>query len=325
MLRDFGNLTQAPVSNDEASIEAYAQSRLDYARSLQEAFTLFESLVRGAVLIQNFTESDLQDVIGDVNSIRGAISSELLSLNSALEDLRSGKEGKKMAILSAENKYRSAQISYEKARSSAASQETSRQNQLRAAQVSQNDLILRAPFSGIVSKKFVNSGATVKSGQNLLRLTNPSATKKAAAFVSASEYQRMQGNPVLIEVGDQSFEISPKAVNAQLDTQSQKMEVRFNFPEEFQDTVLVGQLGKMILPANGFAVNLLPLSAISFEPDGAEVLVVNEENMTERRKIQVGKLKSDAIEVVSGLTEGDIVVEYRNRSYAGQEVNTLNP
>ena len=63
--------------------------------------------------------------------------------------------------------------------------------------------------------------------------------------------------------------------------------------------------------------HLIPLSAVSFEPDGAEVLILDENNRTKRMKISYGDIIADSLEVLDGIEKGDRLIQFYNRVGAG--------
>jgi hypothetical protein len=81
----------------------------------------------------------------------------------------------------------------------------------------------------------------------------------------------------------------------------------------------IGSLARIILPAKNGISTLLPISAISFEPDGAELFVVKD-GTVERRKVTTGKIVSDALEVIDGLELFEKIVLYRKQVHAGEAV-----
>jgi|GEM_PF-7066498 len=66
--------------------------------------------------------------------------------------------------------------------------------------------------------------------------------------------------------------------------------------------------------------NLLPFSAVSFEPDGPEVLVVNKDRIVERKKVIVDRVVVSNIEIVSGIEAGEEIVEFYKRVFPGEKV-----
>lgn len=85
----------------------------------------------------------------------------------------------------------------------------------------------------------------------------------------------------------------------------------------------VGSFVRVMLPVVTETKNLLPITALSFEPDGAEVFVIDDQNIVQRQKITIGKLIGDSIEVY-GLTPETLVVRYRSRVNVGEKVSATN-
>ena len=81
----------------------------------------------------------------------------------------------------------------------------------------------------------------------------------------------------------------------------------------------MGSFVKILLPIDGTISNLLPISAISFEPGGAEVLVV-QDGKGGRKTVTIGKIISNAVEIEEGLDVGTPVVRYRTRAHAGEKL-----
>ena len=112
-------------------------------------------------------------------------------------------------------------------------------------------------------------------------------------------------------------------LSSQLDVLTQKVLAEFTIPAAVS---LVGNLATVKIPLGGgdAGSNLLPFSAVSFEPDGAEVLVVNSESrVIERKKVVVDRVVVSNIEIVSGIDPGAEVVEFYKRAFPGEKV--LNP
>jgi len=110
-------------------------------------------------------------------------------------------------------------------------------------------------------------------------------------------------------------------LSSKTDPESQKIRVEFPL-EELPSNTLVGSFARLILPSvkNGNR-KLLPISAVSFEPDGTEVLVLNEENIAERRVVEYRRILGDGIEISGGIVHGDRIIQYRSRVHAGEKIN----
>jgi hypothetical protein len=99
---------------------------------------------------------------------------------------------------------------------------------------------------------------------------------------------------------------------------TQKLKVDFPLTE-MPDDSLVGSFVKILLPIDGESSNLLPISAISFEPGGAETLIL-EDGKGKRVAVEAGDIVSNAIEILSGLDYGAQVVRNRNHAHAGEKL-----
>ena len=107
-----------------------------------------------------------------------------------------------------------------------------------------------------------------------------------------------------------------------MDGLTQKINVEFPIDSSEED-LLVGSYVKLLLPIKNGIPNLLPISAVSFEPGGAEVIVIDAENIARRKKVETKKIISDSIEIAGGLEAGEQVVRFRNRVTAGEEVKVM--
>lgn len=299
----------------------YARERVNFAKRVQPLLVSFENLAQRALISDTFTQTDASTLLTSIRTQKSTINTELLSLETALENARTANERKAAAILTAENAVKNAQSNLELSQANANSQIQTAQNQANAAYASKTDLIIKAPFSGTIAEKFVNVGQQVSPNQQLFKILNPDAKQKAVGFLTTKELQRLTSQDTIsLNFGANDVELDQSAISSRLDSTTQKMRVEFFLPEDLEETILVGQIGKLVIDTDQTLKNIIPLSAVAFEPDGAEVLVVDQDGATRRQKVIVDSLESDGITILSGLSEGDFIVQYRNRVYAGQPV-----
>lgn len=332
---DTKNLVEALARENEALLEIdwedsseqqildQAEARVELAKKLQKALFWFDDLVRDTILSSRFSEASRAAIQTQseayLSKIEGAtLSLETLALSAKTTDQRSNS-----TLLLSQNQMKSAQSSLALARANLESQVGGAQNQYRLAQASQQDLVITASFSGVISEKLIQEGDRVLPNQKLFVLTNEEASKKIVAFLSQEEWEAFQAQEaVLVETNEGVvMQTKEKFLSSRLNpsTQKIKVEMRVEKNEDF-DKVLVGSFIKVLLPLGQTQKNLVPISSVSFEPDGAEVLILNNKNKTERRKITYGKIISDAVEVLSGLDEKEQVIRFYNRISVGETV-----
>jgi len=223
--------------------------------------------------------------------------------------------------LSARNAVESAMSNVELAKSQAEAQIVGARNQVNISGASTADLVVRAPISGTITDKEVRIGGLVNPGTVLFTIVNEGQNKKVVAYLTQDERsQAQQASSIEIEIENKLVPVTEKFFSPQIDAQTQKILAEFTIPPS---TTLVGNLATVRIPIGSRLAgesNLIPFSSVSFEPDGAEVLVLGPDNIAERRKIVVGRVVVSNIEVVGGLESGDLVVEYYKRVLPGEKI-----
>jgi len=311
----------SPSPSKEQAIR-YAQERLNHGLRLQQILIDFEALAQKSVLSLNFNQTQINAVVTQVRGAKTSLNSNLFQLESSIENTKTGDFRKSSTVLAAENLVRNSESALALAKTNANGQVQAAQSQVNLAYASKADLRIRAPFAGTISEVYINQGQQVSPSVDAFKILNPKVDKKAVGYFSTKEVLRMQSQANLsLDIEDQTISLSPGNTATRLDTKTQKMRVEFALDSGEADDLIIGSIGKITLDVDQNVTNILPISAVSFEPDGAEVLVVNDQMITERKKIQIRSLESDGIMILSGIEAENLVVQYRNRFYAGQKVS----
>ena len=314
-------LQAIPLGSSDDFIRQQASARAQLLTDLQTVYTNLRNLLRrGTVANSQISEAQLDGFISQAEGIADGINQRLASLQSRIDTAKGAREQTRLAIINAQNQVESAQTGLELARAQAETQVIGAQNQVNLAGASTADLVVRTPISGTITAKSVSVGDLVNPGQDLFTVVNEGEDKKVVAFLNQDELrQAAVAERIEIEIDGQVVEASKTFLSSQLDVQTQKILAEFTIPAA---TTLVGNLATVRIPIGGqsSSSNLLPFSAVSFEPDGAEVLVLGENRIAERRKVVVGRVVVSNIEVVSGLAADDEVVEFYKRVLPGEIV-----
>lgn len=185
-----------------------------------------------------------------------------------------------------------------------------------------DDAIIRAPFSGIVTRKFTDPGAFVTpstaasaefsaTSSSILSLA---AENRVAADVSETNISKIKiGQSVIIQAdaypgkifGGKVTEIAPQST-VEMNVTSFEVKISLSDPEnllragmnadvEFQ----VGQISNALV---------VPTVAIVREEQGTGVYITTENEPPEFKSIQTGVIVGSLTEVESGVSEGDLVV-----------------
>ena len=211
-----------------------------------------------------------------------------------------------------------AQVSTAKASLSAAEQ------QLRVAQADREKVRtmfayaqIKAPFTGIVTKRYADTGSMIQTGissqtqamplvtlaqENLLRLVIP---------VPESAVSKIRlGSPVEVSVSTlgKKFQGQVARFADQVDTATRTMHTEVDVPNPTGELV-PGMYASASLVLNDERNALaVPIQALTRTEDRVSVLLINKQNKLEERSVQIGIETPDQVEILSGLNEGDLVV-----------------
>lgn len=162
---------------------------------------------------------------------------------------------------------------------------------------------VRAPFAGVVTRRFIDAGAFVAPGTPLVTLQDAHQLRIEAA-ASAEAVRRLQrgmqvrgvveGVAVVARVeGVMPAPGSLYTVNAVVDNTQYRL--------------LPGSAASLLLPLGRRAAIVVPRAAV--QPYGdLSIVTVTDGKATQRRSVRTGVVSGDDIEVVSGLRIGENVL-----------------
>jgi RND family efflux transporter MFP subunit len=194
--------------------------------------------------------------------------------------------------------------------------------QLRQAQYEIDQSVIRAPFPGIVSERFIQRGEFVQIGAATVRLVNTAdvEARATAALELAANVHPGQA----VTVRDHGLERSGtvRTVVPVGDDRSRQFEVRVALasPEW-----LVGTPVEVSLPATAARTAVtVPRDALVIRQNHSYVLRVTRANTVEQLDVTPGVGMADAVEVSGPLAAGDrLVVRGAERLAAGQAVKVI--
>jgi membrane fusion protein, multidrug efflux system len=196
--------------------------------------------------------------------------------------------------------------------------------QLRQAQYEIDQSVIRAPFPGVVTERFIQRGEYLQVGAATVRLVNiadiearATAALELAANVHPGQSVTVRDHGVartgrirtLVPVGDE---------------RSRQFEVRVSLPSP---EWLVGTPIEVSLPSSAARTAVtVPRDALVIRQNHSYVLRVTRANTVEELDVTPGAGMADAVEVHGALAPGDrLVVRGGERLAAGQAVRVINP
>ena len=193
---------------------------------------------------------------------------------------------------------------------------------------------ITAPFDGVVTWRFSDTGALVQSGTssstglpivtvaqvNVLRLRIP-VPESLAAQVRIGDTA-----DVHVQATGEHFTGKVARFTNSLDPSTRTMQVEFEVPN-LTYHLQPGMYADVRLSANSRPNALtVPVQAIRRTEDKTSVLVVDAQNRVQSREVEVGVESSNEVEVLAGLTEGERVIVGNLGSYQpGEPIRPKDP
>jgi RND family efflux transporter MFP subunit len=194
--------------------------------------------------------------------------------------------------------------------------------QLRQAQYEIDQSVIRAPFAGIVSERFIQRGEFVQVGAATVRLVNTADVEARATAALELAANVHPGQAVAVRDRGVEKTGTVRTVVPVGDDRSRQFEVRVTLesPEW-----LVGTPVEVSLPSTAARTAVtVPRDALVIRQNHSYVLRVTRANTVEQLDVTPGVGMADAVEVSGPLAAGDrLVVRGAERLAAGQAVKVI--
>lgn len=196
--------------------------------------------------------------------------------------------------------------------------------QMRQAQYEIDQSVIRAPFPGVVSERFIQRGEYLQTGAATVRLVNTEdvEARATASLVLAGNVRAGQA----VTVRDHGVERAGKVrtVVPVGDDRSRQFEVRVSVPSA---EWLVGTPVEVSLPSSAARTAVtVPRDALVIRQNRSYVLRVTRADTVEELDVTPGVGIDDSIEVLGALSAGDrLVVRGGERLTPGQPVKVIGP
>jgi len=203
-----------------------------------------------------------------------------------------------------------AQANYEMARAKRAqldSRMAQVEQEVRAAAIMRGYATIAAPFAGVVTAKSVEPGNLAAPGAPLLTIEQEGAYRlEASVEESRARFVRVgQAVEVALEALDRSLSARVSEIVPTVDPASRAYTVKIDLPAGLN--LRSGMFGRARFPLGARPVLAIPAAAMTERGQLHTVFVV-EDGAARTRLITTGRRAKDAVEVLSGLSEGEKVV-----------------
>jgi membrane fusion protein, multidrug efflux system len=173
------------------------------------------------------------------------------------------------------------------------------------------DLTVRAPITGIVSRRHVNAGDVVSPGGEIYTIIDPSSMRLEASVPSEQIGTVRVGAPVVFEVRGypgQTFDGRIERVSPAADPATRQVPFFVAIPNK-QGRLVAGLFAEGRVTKESRTALVVPLSAISEKGSAAWVMRVRD-GKAERVDVTLGLRdeQTERVEIASGVNDGDVLL-----------------
>jgi multidrug efflux system membrane fusion protein len=285
----------------------------DRVKDGQELVTLDAQDLDANVRRADAAESEVRSAFPEAdNGVAGAKANLDLAQSTfkRMEELNSKKSISSQEFDEASARLKSAQAAYDMARAKRTQLDSKLaevEQEIRAAKIMRDYTRIAAPFSGVVTAKSVEPGNLAAPGAPLLTVEREGAYR-LEALVDESKLPFVKtGQPVEVglEALDRKLAARVSEIVPAVDAASRAYTVKIDLPA--LPNVRSGMFGRAWFPMGARKVVTVPATAMVERGQLQSVFVI-EDGIARNRLITTGKQQANAVEVLSGLSEGEKVV-----------------
>jgi RND family efflux transporter MFP subunit len=189
---------------------------------------------------------------------------------------------------------------------------------------------ITAPFAGVVTKRYADTGALIQAGTTsetqsmpVVQLAEWSRLRLVVPVPESAVSQLLLGSAVKVHVSamNRDFEGRVARFADALDDETRTMHTEIDV-ENSDGTLKEGMYAeaKIVLKQENDALTI-PIQALERNSSDGTVLIVDAEGRVEERQVKLGAESSDRVEILAGLTENDrVVIGSRGEFHAGEKV-----
>ncbi len=200
--------------------------------------------------------------------------------------------------------------------------------QLVKAMEAVQDYSVIAPWDGIVSKVNIRDGDYVVPRAPLVEVYDPANLIVEAAVPERYAAQLRNGLNLTVRLDafpDSTFKARISRVYPFLEERMRTRTIEVELDADV--SILPGMFARLQLPLNTRdSATVVPNQAVLVTPAGDRILFVINSDTAERRKVELGIEQENRVQIVSGVTAGEIVVIAGNENLKpGVEVRVIQP
>jgi RND family efflux transporter MFP subunit len=175
------------------------------------------------------------------------------------------------------------------------------------SQEQQGYTVIRAPFSGVVTKRFVELGEGVNPGQPLMAGMSLEQLRASVTVPQSFVKAMREHGKASVELADgQRLEATAMRIFPYADESSHAVNVRVNLPAG-DHGIYPGMFVKVGFVTGVSEAIQVPAASVAHRSELTAVYVVNGDGRISFRQVRLGRVSGDQVEVLAGLESGERV------------------
>ncbi len=173
---------------------------------------------------------------------------------------------------------------------------------------------LLAPFNGIVTKSYVSDGMTTSlSGTEMIEFSSIEEVSVAVSIGKKDLSKISEGQKAKVTILDKDYEgevsnIARVAIAGSGGTSSVSALIKIKNPD---DKIFLGIEAKnVIVTAHEDSCMMIPSESVNVDSEGYFVYTVNDMNVIEKKRVELGISSEEKSQIIEGIDENDKIVAY---------------
>ena len=206
----------------------------------------------------------------------------------------------------------------------ASAQSAAAQAAIRESQATSAYTVIRAPFSGIVTRKYVDAGAMASPGVPLLQIDDATdheadiqVNESALREIHANEQLQVEVNGSQTAIVGKVREIVPSG-----DPAAHTFTVKIGLPAS--RGLYSGMTANVLIPTEEQRSITVPKNAIRHRGELDSVLALDSNSVAQIRYVTLGREQGDSVQIISGLSGGDRILARSEDALIGHRIERQN-
>jgi len=193
--------------------------------------------------------------------------------------------------------------------------------EMKMAEKAMNDTYLKAPFSGVISKQFLENFQNVQAKEPVVRLQDISILELVIDVpekdvVGHKDHESVMAQARFDVVGDEKFNLKVTEWETEADAQTQTFRVKFKMDAPKDKNILPGMTATVFISFGSSKeatqpMFVIPSSAVFANEQGVSTVWVYDEALgsAQSKQVTLGNITGeDSIQIKEGLALGDQIV-----------------